>query len=366
MKNLKSVCNLQLLSASCTLSNIFKIMLISIVLAACTKNRELDSSLEETLSAKQKSQTASACTTGCWIGTVNHSNKELEFYSWYAMDWNVLSARTWSWKPTTGRGYSSTEVGKWGNPNDFKIRDISAWGGAFGAAVGNGGLVTIFNYSTGNRRWAVSVGAASVDNIHAVELLPNGNIAVAASTGGWVKIWGSSGGGTSNSTYSLAHSHAVLWDPALNRLWALGGNKLVKLTVGGTAAAPTLTSPVVYTMPTSGGHAIGAKYGNTDQLYVSSGSKVYIFTKSTGTFVEAPVLINRVGVKAISNQPDGVVILTRPDVIKTPVPADPATVGTSYNTSYVDYYTAAGAYIRSGHRVGASYYKGFVYNTLYQ
>ena len=64
----------------------FKIMLVSVILSACTKNKELDTSLDETLSAKQKSQTASACTTGCWIGTVNHSNKELEFYSWYAMD----------------------------------------------------------------------------------------------------------------------------------------------------------------------------------------------------------------------------------------------------------------------------------------
>ncbi|HEY0666664.1 MAG TPA: DUF6528 family protein [Sphingobacteriaceae bacterium] len=343
---------------------LFKLLFCAIILSACTKNNPLETSLEET-SAKQKAQTSSACTTGCWIGTVNHSNKELELYSWYAMDWNVSGARTWNWKPTTARGYTSTQVSKWGNPNDFKIREVPSWGGNFVAAIGNGGLVTIINYSTGNKRWAVTVGSASVDNIHGVELLPNGNIAVAASTGGYVRLYASSGGATTYASYALAHGHAVLWDPGQNRLWALGGNKLVKLSVG-TASTPALTVDATYTLPTSGGHAIGAKYGNINELYVSSGSKVYIFNKTTTAFTEAPGLINRVGVKAISNQPDGVVVLTRPDAIKTPVPSDPATVETAYNTSYVDYYTAAGAYIRSGHRVGASYYKGFVYNTNYQ
>ncbi|PST84270.1 hypothetical protein C7T94_05990 [Pedobacter yulinensis] len=344
------------------------VITLAMGLSGCVK--EVAEAPATEFTVKNPSETLSACTTGCWIGAVNHSNKELELYSWYSTNWNDAGARTWNWKPTAARGYNDTQLDAWGNPNDFKLREVpgSGWGGVYVAAIGNKGLVTLINYATGNKKWAATVGGTTTDNIHGVELLPNGNIVVAASTGGWVKIWGSSSLGSSVSTYALPDAHQVLWDPALNRLWALGGNKLVKLIVGGTAAAPTLSAETVYTMPTGGGHAIGAKYGNTNQLYVSSGSKVYVFTKSGigAGFAEANGNINRVGVKAISNQPDGTVVLTRPDVIKTPVPADPATVGTAYNTSYVDYYTAAGVYIRSGHRVGASYYRGFVYNTLYQ
>jgi len=53
------------------------------------------------------------------------------------------------------------------------------------------------------------------------------------------------------------------------------------------------------------------------------------------------------------------------DSIKTPIPSQPATYR-QWNTSYVDFYSAAGVYQSSGHKTGAAFYKGFVYNTNYQ
>jgi len=339
----------------------------ALLLASCVKNDTNDKSLQEMQSAKL--QELSSCTSGCWIGTVNQapSSKKVEIYDPAVSDWNLATALKYSWKPTTALGYTSTEVSHWGDPNDFKIRTITAYGGGnFMAAIGNGGLVTLCTYPGGVKKWAVSAGSASTVNVHGVEMLPNGNIAIAASAGGFVRVYASSvAGSTASASYTLSDAHAVLWDPAYNCLWAYGNNKLVKLSVTGTAAAPGLSLVTTYTVPWGGGHALGAKYGNIDQLYVASGSYVYIFDKTTGSFTTAPGNINRVGVKAISNQPVGTVVLTRPDSIKTPIPSQPATYR-QWNTSYVDFYSAAGVYQSSGHKTGAAFYKGFVYNTNYQ
>ncbi|MEN0053163.1 MAG: DUF6528 family protein [Mucilaginibacter sp.] len=336
------------------------------VVSACTKSQSADK--QSTVKAKDsKLKTLSSCVTGCWIGVTNNANSEIELYSWYDMNWNGATARTWDWKPTTARLYSSTEVSKWGIPNDFKLRTVASWGGGvYVAVIGNAGLITIVDYATGNKKWAAIAGSSSVDNIHGIELLPTGNVAVAASTGGYVRVYASSGGATTYASYTLTDAHQVLWDPAYNVLWAVGTNKLVALTVG-TASAPSLTATATYTLPSDNWcHSVATKYGSNDTLFIASSNNVWTFDKKSHKFTIAPGLINRNGVKAISNQPDGTVVLTRPDIYKTPVPSEPSTVNTDWTTSYVDYYTPDGVYIRSGHKTGAAYYRGFVYNTNYQ
>ena len=59
------------------------------------------------------------------------------------------------------------------------------------------------------------------------------------------------------------------------------------------------------------------------------------------------------------------VAVTRPDVIKTPLPSERSTLN-GWSTSYVDFYSADGIYISSGHRKGAAYYKGRFLNPHYQ
>jgi len=125
----------------------------ALLLASCVKNDTNDKSLQEMQSAKL--QELSSCTSGCWIGTVNQapSSKKVEIYDPAVSDWNLATALKYSWKPTTALGYTSTEVSHWGDPNDFKIRTITAYGGGnFMAAIGNGGLVTLCTYP-GFSRW---------------------------------------------------------------------------------------------------------------------------------------------------------------------------------------------------------------------
>jgi hypothetical protein len=71
------------------------------------------------------------------------------------------------------------------------------------------------------------------------------------------------------------------------------------------------------------------------------------------------------GVKGISNLSSGMVVLTRPDKGKMPLPAEPCTLN-AWGTSYVDFYSADGIYRSSGHRKGAAYYKGRLWTPDYQ
>lgn len=353
--------------------SIVLLFFIFLFISSCSKDPQKTevSGEKQAENPNRKSTTAgsavveSTCTSGCWIGTVNQASQQVELYDRWITNWDDPAALHWLWKPTTGLGFTSTEVSQWYNPNDFKIRYVSAWGGNYIAAVAGGGLVAISAYPSGVKKWAAFVGSSSAVNLHGVELLPDGCVAVAVSTGDFIRVYKSSTGATTSATATLNDAHQVLWDPLYDCLWAVGANMLQKYAVNTTGATPVLTLVTTYTIPTSWAHALGAMYGDTDKLYVASNTNVYVFDKTAGTFTPAPGNLNMSHVKAISNNPAGVVIRTRPDASKVPVPASPSP-GASWTTSYVDYYTSAGTYVASGHKTGASFYRGFVYNTLYQ
>jgi hypothetical protein len=105
-------------------------------------------------------------------------------------DWNGSCAIAWSWSPSASNGFSAATPG-WGHPTDMRIRNNCVFGGQFMTVTASDGLAAIIPYPAGNsRQWSLNVGG----NPQAAELLPNGNIAVAASAGGWVRVYTSSQG----------------------------------------------------------------------------------------------------------------------------------------------------------------------------
>ncbi|MBI5381711.1 MAG: hypothetical protein HZA31_07415 [Opitutae bacterium] len=303
------------------------------------------------------------------IITTNQANNMLEVYNDNATDWNSSSALLWSWKPTTSNGYTSTQVSAWNQPNGAKLRDNDTnWGGRWIVATSSGGLATIASYPGGSNKWAVNVGG----NPHDAELLPNGNIAIAASTGGWIRVYASSQGAT-NGTYgnfAMPNAHSVLWDPSLSRLWALGGDYIRAFTIGGTAASPTLTEDTTraYLVPASSGvrdgHFLYPYYGDASKMWVATGSRVYVFNKADGSFANAPTGVFKWGVKAVGNQPSGVNFFCRPDNLESPAWPEPSTLY-DWTTKYIQFYTSAGAsYTR--HRSSADWYKGILFWPEYQ
>ncbi|HEX6357601.1 DUF6528 family protein [Actinophytocola sp.] len=197
---------------------------------------------------------------------------------------DAWSAReyTWAWVPSAANGLGDLADG-WVSPDEAKLTERD--GQQYLMTTASGGFVGVVPYPRGtDAYWAANVGAPN--NPHSIELLPDGNVAVAASTGGWLRVYTASQDPRSTTyvEYPLVGGHGAVWDDKRKVLWALGTNDLVALRVGGTPAAPTLTPVRVVPLPSVGGHDLQPVPGAPDQLWVTTESEVLRFNKSSGTF----------------------------------------------------------------------------------
>lgn len=279
-------------------------------------------------------------------------------------DWNGTGAIRWTWKPTTGLGYSADEVNGFNGGSDFKVR-ASARDGAGRLVVADGkGLAAVTTYPEGRRVWAKLLAG----NLHSAELLPDDNIALAASDGGWVRVYASSQGANASAygEYKLAAAHATLWDPSTSRLWVIGQDPateehiLTALAVVGTPAAPRLredtTKRVI--LPTPWGHDVTPYSYDTGKLWVTTNGGAYLYDKATKTF-SSPGAANRVFVKAMSNQPSGQIVETMADSLKSP--KGPCAAINGWCTDTVDLFGPDGKRTRKN----AQFYKARVLNPYY-
>jgi hypothetical protein len=226
-------------------------------------------------------------------------------------DWSSEEAVKWSWAPSSRNGFENLTYA-WGLPSGVKLRKNKE--GLWLVVTDSRGLAAIVPYPAGDsKKWGLNVGG----NPHEAELLPNGNIAVAASTGGWVRIYTASQGPSSSkyTEFPLSGAHGVLWDPGKNVLWALGDYYLVALQVEGTDSEPTIREVLRKRLLTNGGHDLQPVYGDPDRLWVTTGSHVYQYVKSTNTWdatYPGNALINRGKVKSIGSLKSGQVLSTVP------------------------------------------------------
>lgn len=341
-------------------------------------NHTIDISAQPTNTTVANQLAAASC---CWVVTTNQASKKIEVYDPAVTDWNTGAALRHSWYPNASNGFTDPTVG-WNLPSDARLRNSTFFGGQQMLVTDSKGFCAIIPYpALTGKKWAINLGEGV--NPHAIELLPNGNVAIAAADAHWVRIYTSSQGtwSTVYKSFALKTAHAVLWDPTNNILWVTGwlpivsdkpqdlaNHVLTALSITGTAANPIISevasrrSP----LPSFYGHDIQPVTGDVNKLWVSTNGGVYLYDKTTNTFQTAPANIgNRTFVKGISNQPSGIVVLTRPDSIKTPIPSQPSTLN-DWTTSYVDFYSASGSWQSSGHKNGAAFYKGRIWTPDYQ
>lgn len=288
------------------------------------------------------------------VAIVNQGTGRIQVFDSRASDWNSSAALIWSWSPDASNGFSG-DVG-WGAPSDVKLRNSTFFGGQVVAIADSRGFCGLLPYPAGDRRlWSVDIGrpGPASNNPHAIELLPDGNVAIAASNGNCVRIYTSSQGANSGTyaNFTLSSAHGVLWDPTEKILWALGADVLTALEIGGTAAAPVVTEKAGYrfALPTMGGHDLFAYYGNKNLLWLTTSKGVYTFNKTTRAFTPLGSVHDEI--KSIGNQPSGQVVLTR---------ASACTDG--WNTNTVRYYHPA--YTRTV--AGACFYKARIWWSAYQ
>lgn len=218
---------------------------------------------------------------------------------------------SWTWAPSEANGLGDLAKA-WVNPDEAKLTERE--GQRYLMTTASGGFVGVVPYPQGSGAyWAADVGGPS--NPHSIELLPDGNVAVAASTGGWLRVYTASQGqrSTTYTEYPLEGAHGAVWDAQRQVLWALGTHELVALELGGTPAAPELIERTAVPLPTEGGHDLQPVPGAPDQLWVSTGSQVLRFSKPAATFTTrypGARAINEPGVKSVTTNPETGQVLT--------------------------------------------------------
>ncbi|MEU5163484.1 DUF6528 family protein [Streptomyces sp. NPDC020875] len=163
------------------------------------------------------------------------------------------------------------------------------------------GFAAVVRYPDKSRYWGGRVTLATSGrtddlNPHSIELLPTGDVAVASSRSGDIRLYGASQSPSAPLAFTapLAGAHGVHWDPAGSLLWAVGDTHLVAYTLGGTPGSPqiavTHTFPLPKPVPAAeaGGHDLNRVDGQPDLLWVSTASGLFQFSISRREF--APYL----------------------------------------------------------------------------
>ena len=220
------------------------------------------------------------------------------------VDVNNGNKVTWEWKPTASYAMIRSGAQGWfSNISEAK----PVYSGKYILATASGGGVAIINVSTKKAIWYDYAGG----NTHSAELLPNGNVVTASTTGGYLLIFTvdsyindeSKQGGK----VTFEDVHNVVWDKTSKLLWASGKDKLKAFSYNNSCGSPVLTLKKTYTMPEGNAHELFPVHGSTTDLWLSNSGHVYKFNVSTGVFtlIKNSAGANITAVKSICSGPGG-------------------------------------------------------------
>ena len=218
----------------------------------------------------------------------------------------------YSWTPTQALGFQ--DVSAYVYPSDVRLRARGTDRTQVLLTCASGGFCAMAAYPSGICLWNRAL--APEDNPHAIELLPNGCIAVAASTGGFIRIYPADGS-DAYAQYPYMDAHGLLWDPGLDVLWAVGKSKLSAFSFTGTPEAPALTErrDLRAALPIANGHDVFPVYGEPDSLWVIA-SAPFQYDKVSRKWIRdydgANLLLSQTGTKSCGSA-DGLTVRTMMD-----------------------------------------------------
>jgi hypothetical protein len=274
----------------------------------------------------------------------------------------ALDPDDWSWLAPPGpdrRSARQAALWSWSAVEDDSVRDLEperTWslvseakfrlrgGRGWVLTTASRGLAAVVPYSGGPAYWAT----AMEGNPHTMELLPDGNAAIAASEGGFVRLYAASQGPRSArcAQYDLFGAHGLQWDGARGLLWALGWYELIALDVGRDPARPQLAPVHTVALPDIDGHDLSAVALDPDRMWLTTADHVYQYSFRADAFARyaGQRSIDGPGIKSIGDDPITGQVLT-----VSPQADDPCV----WCTATVGFHTPAG----SRHLSGTGLYK---------
>ncbi|MBO5702299.1 MAG: hypothetical protein J6S71_07650 [Clostridia bacterium] len=197
-----------------------------------------------------------------------------------------------------------------------KLRHSETHGDVALAVCGNS-YGCMVSYPEGKLLWYTE---AAASNPHSIELMPNGVIAIASSTGGEVRFFTTDKKNSKAASASvvLEDAHGVLWDAEKEVLWAIGRTVLTayRVTLEGGKVTVTEETSLRATIPSDWSHDLAPVYGNKDALWITTGSHVYQFDKNSKTFrtdYADHEVLDRANIKGVGNFDDGSAVFISPD-----------------------------------------------------
>ncbi|MDR6784203.1 hypothetical protein ABIE26_002408 [Pedobacter africanus] len=206
----------------------------------------------------------------------------------------------WEWKAATG--VPATHVAWFSNISEGK----PVYNGKYILITASGGGVALVRVSDKATVFYCYVGG----NTHSAEVLPDGNIVAASSTGDILTLINVNLGTFPDNVYKktlvMEDAHNVVWDKQRQVLWSASKNKLIAYAYNFNCKAPDLSVKESITLPASGCHDLFPVYGK-DELWLSTSTKAWVIDMKTKAVIEASALPR---IKSVSSGPNGYPVVT--------------------------------------------------------
>lgn len=207
----------------------------------------------------------------------------------------------WEWTPQTSN--VKPEHHKWfNNISDAKL----VYNNQYILTNASGGGVALVRIADKKTVFYAFAGG----NTHSAELLPDGNIVSASSTGNYLTLFTVDTLNFPENVYSknitIEFGHNVVWDHKNQLLWTAAGNHLQSFQYNFNCTQPDLTLVKSITIPGKEAHDLFPVYGE-DAFWLTNTTNVYKFTLAGEKLVQADVL--QPNIKSVSSGPAGFPII---------------------------------------------------------
>jgi hypothetical protein len=203
----------------------------------------------------------------------------------------------WEWKAETSN--VKPQHTKWfTNISDAKL----VYDGKYIIACASGGGVALIRIADGKTVFYAYAGG----NTHSVEVLPDGNLVSASSTGNYLTVFHVDSLTGPEQVYRknipVAFGHNVVWDHKRQLLWSAAMNELIAYRYNFNCSQPDLQLAEVIRLPGTEAHDLFPVYG-TDSLWITNPTDVYQFDAKTKKVKRVDMPYKHV--KSISSGPAG-------------------------------------------------------------
>lgn len=199
----------------------------------------------------------------------------------------------WEWKPENSN-VQPAHVKWFSNPSDAKM----VYNNDYVLMNASGGGVALIRVADKKTVFYAYAGG----NTHSAELLPDGNIVSASSTGNYLMLFKTDTLHYPDGVYTkkvpIDFGHNVVWDATRQKLWSAARNHMHAFRYNFNCNTPDLVTDTVFALPGEEAHDLFPVYGENN-LWLTNTTHVYKFDVVTAQLKKADVL--QANIKSISS-----------------------------------------------------------------